>query len=147
MSRSQLSVAALSVLVGVACAGKAAPSDAEDAQSRRTGGDATVINATILESSGTSILNVLPSYVAGLRVRHTDGGCPEIRLRGTGSLYNSSDPVIYVDGTRTGNTCVLDTLVPTEVNRIEVYPMGVTTRPGYRNHPHGLILVFMKTSD
>src|SRR5690606_41222724 len=132
MSRSQLSVAALSVLVGVAGAGKAAPSDAEDAQSRRTGGDATVINATILESSGTSILNVLPSYVAGMRVRHTDGGCPEIRLRGTGSRYNSSDPVSDEDGTRSGNTCGVETLVPTEGERTYVYSMGGTARHGSR---------------
>lgn len=126
-----------------ACAGKAAPGEAEDS---RTGADATVIDAHTLQHSGGSVLNILPSHVAGMRIKQTDS-CPEILMRGTRSIMNSNNPIVYVDGTRSGNTCILETLVPSEVQRIEVYPMGVTQRPGYRNNPNGLILVFMKTSD
>ena len=32
-----------------------------------------------------------------------------------------------------------------DVARVEVYPQGVTRRPGYGTHAHGLILVFMRT--
>lgn len=127
----------------VACAGKATPGDADDGHS---GGDATVIDAHALQHSGGSVLNILPSYVAGMQVRHSSG-CPEITLRGKKSFLSSNDPVVYVDGTRSANTCVLDAIVPSEVDRIEVYPMGITQRPGYRGNPNGLILVFMKTSD
>jgi len=143
MSRSiRSAIILLSVVALAGCAARAKSGNDED---RKVGADATVIGEEALRTAGSNVLNILPTYVAGLRVTHTDG-CPEILMRGTRSLMNSNDPVVYVDGTRAGNTCVLETLVPTEVQRIEVYPMGVTTRPGYRNNPNGLILVFMKTT-
>lgn len=125
------------------CSRNPAPDEAADVRQQP---DATIIDESHLERSGGNVLNILPSYVAGLRVSRTES-CPKITMRGSKSLLSSNDPVVYVDGTRTGNTCILDTLVPSEVERIEVYPMGVTTRPGYRNSPNGLILVFMKTTD
>lgn len=143
MSRSLTPVVILTAAFTVGCSGNAAPGEAEDARHQ---GVATVIDENALESAGGDVLNVLPSYVTGMRVRRTDN-CPEISMRGTRSFFNSNNPVVYVDGTRTGNTCILETLVPTDVERIEIYPMGVTTRPGYRNNPNGLILVFMKTTD
>ena len=138
--RSAFILVSAAALVG--CAARSTTSSDE----RRSGVEATVIDEEALRSAGSNVLNILPTYVAGLRVTHTDS-CPEILMRGSRSLLNSNNPVVYVDGTRTGNTCVLETLVPTEVHRIEVYPMGVTTRPGYRNNPNGLILVFMKTTE
>jgi len=30
-----------------------------------------------------------------------------------------------------------------DVESVEIYPMGFTTRPGYASHAHGLILVFL----
>jgi hypothetical protein len=69
--------------------------------------------------------------------------CPSVQLRGRKSLYGSSDPVVYVDGTRTVNSCVLEMLSTWDINRVEVYPMGVSNRPGYAANPNGLILVFM----
>ncbi|MHB1168260.1 MAG: TonB-dependent receptor plug domain-containing protein [Longimicrobiales bacterium] len=143
MSRSISSlVVVLTAAAMAACASSPGRGNGED----EPGGHATVIDEQTLQQSGGNVLNILPSHVAGMRIKHTDN-CPEILMRGTRSLMNSNDPVIYVDGTRSGNTCVLQTLVPSDIHRIEVYPMGVTQRPGYRNSPNGLILVFMKTSD
>lgn len=143
MSRSINSlVVVLSVAALSACASRPGSGNGED----EPGGNATVIDEQTLQQSGGNVLNILPSHVAGMRIKHTDS-CPEILMRGTRSMMSSNNPVVYVDGTRSGNTCVLETLVPTEIQRIEIYPMGVTQRPGYRNSPNGLILVFMKSSD
>jgi hypothetical protein len=60
------------------------------------------------------------------------------------SVPGITDPLVYLDGTRTRDTCILEQLRATDVERVEIYPMGVTTRPGYSTHPHGLILVFMR---
>ena len=71
------------------------------------------------------------------------GSCPEIRLRGTRSLFGSNTPSIYVDGARALDACVLDELAASIVERIEVYPSGVARRPGYDSDRNGLILVFV----
>jgi len=34
-----------------------------------------------------------------------------------------------------------------EARRVEVYPLGVTARPGYPSSGHGLILIFVQRSD
>ncbi len=49
-----------------------------------------------------------------------------------------------MDGTRALDTCILGMLRAGDVRRVEIYPMGVTTRPGYSPHSHGLILVFLR---
>lgn len=71
-------------------------------------------------------------------------GCPRIALRGPLVGGSLSNPAVYVDGTRTTNTCVLSSLNTDDVDRVEVYASGHTDRPGYGNHPQGLILVFMR---
>ena len=136
-------IAALSLTAILGCSRNSAPGNADGGGKQ---GAAMVIDEHELQHAGGNVLNILPSHVAGMRVRRTDG-CPEILMRGTRSMMNSNDPIVYVDGTRSGNTCVLESLVPSDIHRIEVYPMGVTQRPGYRNSPNGLILVFMKSSD
>ncbi|HEU5207781.1 MAG TPA: hypothetical protein VFU06_00105 [Longimicrobiales bacterium] len=139
----KLVVAAVSFGTAFGCSSNSSPGSAPEAREEST---AMVIDEHELEHAAGNVLNILPSHVAGMRIKRTDS-CPEILMRGTRSLMSSNDPVVYVDGTRSGNTCILETLVPSEIHRIEVYPMGVTQRPGYRNSPNGLILVFMKTSD
>jgi len=85
----------------------------------------------------------LYTRVAGMVVEN-DGPCPELRMRGQRSLVGSNSPIVYVDGARTVNTCVLDMLHTTDLRRVEVYPMGVVNRPGYEANPNGLILVFLR---
>ena len=73
--------------------------------------------------------------------------CPILELRGKDSVEGSSNPDVYVDGTRTVDTCPLVTLQAMEARGVEVYPLGVTSRPGYPSSGHGLILVFLQRAD
>ena len=65
-------------------------------------------------------------------------GCPGMPRDHAAQSVNfkgAVNPHVYVDGTRTTDTCVLDSLRTTDVERVEVYPQGFTTRPGYaRTH-------------
>jgi hypothetical protein len=73
--------------------------------------------------------------------------CPAVTLRGRDSVAGTSDPDVYVDGTRTADTCPLVTLQAMEAWRVEVYPQGVTSRAGYPSSAHGLILIFLQRAD
>ncbi len=81
-----------------------------------------------------------------MRVRRPSGECPRISLRNFVTFQSVVNPHVYVDGTRTADTCVLESLRTQDVESVEVYPMGVTRRPGYAPHAHGLILVFMRSN-
>jgi len=73
--------------------------------------------------------------------------CPLLELRGKDSLAGSNDPDVYVDGTRTTDTCPLVTIQAVQTGRVEVYPLGMTSRPGYPSSGHGLILIFLARAD
>ena len=73
--------------------------------------------------------------------------CPLLELRGKDSLSGSNDPDVYVDGTRTTDTCPLVQISAVQTERIEVYPLGMTSRPGYPGSGHGLILIFLARAD
>lgn len=73
--------------------------------------------------------------------------CPLLELRGKDSVEGSNDPDVYVDGTRTSDTCPLVTIQAVSTERIEVYPLGMTSRPGYPSSGHGLILIFLARAD
>lgn len=92
----------------------------------------------------SSVLSVLQSRTAGMQVQRMDGGCPQITLRGRTSLTGDSNPVIYVEGSRSANTCILEMLDPNVIERVEVYPSGIA--PGGRPpiSPTGLILIFLR---
>jgi hypothetical protein len=83
--------------------------------------------------------------VPNFRVQRRAGRCPEISLRTNVSFQSDVNPHVYVDGTRSTDTCILETLRTDDVQRVEVYPQGFTTRPGYGTHAYGLILVFMRS--
>lgn len=73
--------------------------------------------------------------------------CPLLELRGKDSVEGSNNPDVYVDGTRTTDTCPLVTIQAVQTGRIEVYPLGMTSRPGYPSSGHGLILIFLARAD
>jgi hypothetical protein len=73
--------------------------------------------------------------------------CPNLELRGKDSVTGSSNPDVYVDGTRTVDTCPLVTIQAIDARRVEVYSQGVTSRPGYLSSGHGLILIFLQRAD
>jgi hypothetical protein len=82
--------------------------------------------------------------VPNLRIHPSSGQCPQISLRSHVTFETVVEPHIYVDGTRATDTCILESLRGQDVDMVEIYPMGFTTRPGYATHAHGLILVFMR---
>jgi hypothetical protein len=141
---SRVLVAVLSVLVSTACSPSSRsdrPSTSPSAASR-----GHTVHGEQLRSGGGSLLNAMVGRVQALRVqRSSTSRCPEVTFRGLKTIMGNRDPVIYVDGTFVGDTCVLDQITVRDVERVEVYPGGVTARVGYRNSPNGLILVFLVT--
>lgn len=107
---------------------------------------AIVLTGEALEDGSGTVLAAMTGKVPSLRVRRHANACPEIVLRSHVSFTGAVNPHVYVDGTRATDTCILETLRSSDVERVEVYPLGFTTRPGYGRHAQGLILVFMRTA-
>ncbi len=107
---------------------------------------AIIMSGVALERRG-SVVDAFQGAVPGIRIlRHRDQ-CPQITLRSHVTFESVVNPMVYVDGTRAVDTCILETLRTDDVESVEIYPMGVTTRPGYATHAHGLILVFMRGAE
>ena len=108
-------------------------------------GGATIVSGRALDERSGSVLDALQGRVPGMKIlSHLEGECPQISLRSHVTFQSLVNPHVYVDGTRAVDTCILETLRTDDVDSVEVYPMGVTKRPGYGTHAHGLILVFMR---
>ncbi len=108
-----------------------------------------VLDGRALEDGPGSIVATLSGKVPGFRLQRTPGNtgdCPVITLRNSVTFQGVVNPHVYVDGTRTTDTCVLTQLRTHDVERVEVYSQGFTWRPGYGTHAHGLILVFMRSA-
>lgn len=101
-----------------------------------------VLSGPSLQDHGGTLLAFLFSRISGMQVDYSTIPCPSVQIRGRKSMFGSNDPVVYVDGARTANSCVLEQLLTRDLQRVEVYPMGVSNKPGYEAHPNGLILVF-----
>jgi len=113
-----------------------------------TAGAVIITGQALSADPGRTVLDAIKRAMPQLRVSDwSRNHCPTVQLRGKDSVTGSSDPDVYVDGTRTGDTCPLVTLQATETRRIEVYPNGVTSRPGYPSSGHGLILIFVERAD
>jgi len=144
-SPSRFLLLALSAVTVSACgAGANAPSPAgiSPVQGRNSASGIVLQGPALREHNGT-LLSFLYSRVSGMSVSRT-GPCPDVRIRGQRSMFGSNSPIVYIDGTRTASSCVLDMLLTTDLSRVEVYPMGVANKPGYEAHPNGLILVFLR---
>lgn len=140
-------IAPLSVLIPVALlsACGAGPGAMAEGDTIRSRGGATVVSGAALLDGAGSVLETLRGKVPGLRIRSDGGPCPRITLRNDASYQTQVNPLVYVDGTRSTDTCVLESIRSRDVELVEVYPRGVTRRPGYGMHAHGLILVFLRT--
>lgn len=136
---SMLVAAPLCVACSLASIGRGAEANGDDAA---RGGSGTVIGRELLGHSG-ALLDVLVSRVGNVEVGSAPG-CPRIIMRGTKSIAQPNDPRVYVNGSPAGDTCILQLIRTNDVQRVELYPMGVTARPGYRSNSGGLILVFMQ---
>ncbi|MFH1762984.1 MAG: hypothetical protein ABIF09_02225 [Gemmatimonadota bacterium] len=108
---------------------------------------ANIISGRALDEQRGSLLDTMEGRIPGLQVlRHLDQ-CPQVSLRSHVTFKSVVNPYVYVDGTRAVDTCILESLMTDNVDSIEIYPMGVTMRPGYATHAHGLILVFLRSAD
>ena len=117
-------------------------------QPSTTAGAVILTGQALTADPGLTVLDAIRHVMPQLRVSDwSRNHCPSVQLRGKDSVTGSSDPDVYVDGTRTGDTCPLVTLQAAETRRIEVYPLGVTSRPGYPSSGHGLILIFVERAD
>lgn len=112
-------------------------STVEDA--RVADGSATVVRGS--ELSG-NFLQSLRNRVPSMTVSERSGECPRITFRGQRSIRNQDNPAVYVDGTRMIDTCILTQISTAEVERVEVYPGGTTSRVGIQRSPFGLILIY-----
>ena len=135
--RSQL-LASAAILLG-ACGSLNQVVD-EDAASAGVG-NAIVIGDESFEPSRGSAISIIQNHVRSMSVARKDA-CPRIIVRPGRS--QASEALVYVDGQRMNDTCVLEALSVESISRVEVYPSGVTQRPCYRSNSGGLILVFMK---
>jgi len=142
--------AALGYALLTACAAGAPAEFAHDrfapgpeAPDPRRATSATVLAGEQIWQDGGTLLAALRSHVSGMRVE-SRGVCPDITLRGRKTFLTSSNPQVYVNGVRAMDTCILEMTQAVDVERVEVYPMGVARRPGIQNHPYGLILVFLR---
>jgi TonB-dependent Receptor Plug Domain len=110
-----------------------------------TAGTVVITREVLADQAGRTVLEVIRQSMPQLQISGwTANRCPMVELRGKDSIVGNSDPDVYVDGTRTTDTCPLVTLQAIQADRIEVYPMGVTPRPGYSSRGHGLILIFLQ---
>jgi len=122
-------------------------SDATAGTGRLPGNNSTsgrVLTGPDLYEHGGTLLRYLYARVPGMSVDYASSVCPRVNMRGRKSVFGSSDPIVYVDGPRTANSCILEDLLTRDLSRVEVYPMGVSNRPGYEANPNGLILVFVR---
>lgn len=115
--------------------------------SPKRGTASVVITGKELARDGRPLLDVMRTRVPGLQITLAGSQCPEVLLRGRSTLITQSNPSIYVDGEHASNTCILNSLNSADIARVEVYPQGVTSRPGYLADPYGLILIFMRETN
>lgn len=108
---------------------------------------AFIIAGEDLKDGRGDILNAMVGKVPNFRVnRPSMQTCPQISIRHATTHTSVVNPSVYIDGTRSQDTCILESLSTSEVERLEVYPAGFTTRPGYGRHSYGLILVFLRSA-
>ena len=110
-----------------------------------TAGTVVITRNMLANQAGRTVLDVIRQSMPQLQITGwTPNRCPMVEIRGKDSLVGNSDPDVYVDGTRTTDTCPLVTIQAIQASLVEVYPMGVTPRPGYSSRGHGLILIFLE---
>jgi hypothetical protein len=108
-------------------------------------GTAYVLSGEQLSQRGTDVLSTL-GRLSAVQVRR-GGTCPSVQMRGQKTYMAETSPYVYVNGAHAGNTCLLEMMRSEDVGLIEVYPNGVTLRPGYEPNPNGLILIFLRGAE
>jgi hypothetical protein len=111
---------------------------------RRDDNEASRTSGIVLRGSEltSNLLDGIRARIPGTTISYQRGGCPRILFRGRRSVDQYGTPSVYVDGTLTIDTCVLTTLSVTEIDRVEVFTGGNTSRADVRPNPSGLIFVY-----
>lgn len=130
------------LLAATACAGGHRAGSPDD-ESRDGSSVSRIVIPVATLVSPVNVVSMIQSRVTNLQVRR-HGPCPELEFRGRNSILAPTPPAVYINGQHAINTCILDLLDPHSVDRVEVYPQGVSNRPGYHTTAGGLILVFLK---
>jgi TonB-dependent receptor-like protein len=117
--------------------------------SRTTTGSLIITGRALSADPGRTVLDAIRHQMPQLRIAGWTqyNRCPLLEMRGKDSVEGTNNPDVYVDGTRTTDTCPLVAIQAVQTERIEVYPMGMTSRPGYPSSGHGLILIFLARAD
>jgi hypothetical protein len=133
------------LVTGCTGAGTTGKSDAIAFSPTRSG-NAFVLAGDQLWQRSSDLLSIISNRISAVQVRRT-GHCPNITMRGQKTYIGSTDADVYVNGTRAGNTCLLESMRSEDVERVEVYPMGVTGTPGVAPNPNGVILIYLRTAE
>jgi hypothetical protein len=131
------------VLVLAGCGGAQKSGEGAISLSPTRSGNAYVLAGEQLWQRSSDLLSLIANRITVVQVRRT-AGCPNIVMRGQKSYIGSSDADVYVNGTRAGNTCLLELMRSEDVERVEVYPMGVTGQAGVSANPNGVILIYLR---
>ena len=76
-----------------------------------TTGSVVITGDALSADPGRTVLDAIRRAMPQLRVADwSRNHCPLVQLRGKDSMAGSSEPDVYVDGTRTADTCPLVTL-------------------------------------
>ena len=129
----------LLVAFGAGCSSKREVASTGEAEPNRS--SAIIVQGSTLSGN---LLDALRYRVPSIQVSTSGAECPTILFRGIRSLGNQRNPTVYVDGTRMSDTCILQQLSASDIDYIELYPSGNTTRTAYERNPFGLILIFSK---
>ena len=96
------------------------------------------------QQQGRSVLDAMRADLPAVHITEAATGCPSLAMRGPNVFPGVSEPTVYLDGAAATNTCLLEDLPAQQIARVEVYPLGVTPRPGYETNSSGLILLFSR---
>ena len=115
----------------------------DESHRERKPSGAIIFDQAQLDEANIPLLDLMRRRVAGLQVQSSTL-CPEVVLRGRSTVQTSSSPAIYVEGMQASNTCILLEMNTSDMSRVEIYPNGVPARRGYKTHPYGVILIFVR---
>ncbi len=141
-SRVALCLGGTLLLAACSMAGASSPGSKMNSDTAIPNNAVVLSGHQLITSGGMTLLEAMRGRVMNLAVERRTS-CPHVTLRGEKTIIGSSNPLIYVDGARVADTCVLEQIRVYEVKRVEIYPHGITQRPGYGSSPFGLILVFL----
>jgi hypothetical protein len=122
-------------VLGTACSGGGTAQPAREPTQDRS---AVVING---EDMAGNLLDGIRTRVRTMTIRRQSGACPTIIFRGTRSAERQGNPSVYVDGTLMSDTCILQQIPSDDVDFVEIYPSGISSRPNIRRNPFGVIFV------